>query len=138
MAYVTLEYYKGTFLGNPIEEADFNRLAMIASDVIDALVTRPINDDTDKDQLAKATAYQVEYIAAQGGIAAVTGAAENQKIVTEKLDDYSIAEERTEESKQRLPTINGIPVSPLTLSILRKMGLMSRWYFAGMRCPHGQ
>ena len=68
MAYVTLEYYKVTFLGSPIEEAEFARLAMVASDVIDALVTRPINDDTDKDQLAKATAYQVEYIAAQGGI----------------------------------------------------------------------
>ena len=138
MAYVTLEYYKGTFLGSPIEEAEFARLAMVASDVIDALVTRPINDDTDKDQLAKATAYQVEYIAAQGGIAAVTGAAESQKIVNEKLDDYSIVEERTEESQQRLPTVNGVPVSPLTLSTLRKMGLMSRWYFSGRGCRHGQ
>lgn len=138
MAYVTFDYYKGTFLGNPIEEKDFNRLAMIASDVIDALVTRPINDDTDKDQLAKATAYQVEYIAAQGGIAAVTGSAESQRVINEKLDDYSVVEEQTEEAKQNLPTTNGVPVSPLTLSILRSMGLMSRWYYAGSRCSNGQ
>ena len=138
MTYVTKEYYVNTFKGKTISEDEFERLAARASDVIDALVTVPIDDTVDTDLLAKATAYQLEYIKAQGGIEAVTGYADSQMAVSEKLDEYSIQEERTDKAVQNQPSIGGIPISPLTISILRRMGLMSRWAFAGRRCPYGE
>ncbi len=138
MAYVTSDYYVNTFKGEVIPEAEFERLAARASDVIDALVTVPIDDTVDADTLAKATAFQLEYIKAQGGIEAVTGYADSQMAVTEKLDEYSIQEERADKALQNQPSIGGIPISPLAISILRRMGLMSRWAFAGRRCPCGE
>ena len=138
MGYVGKEYYDNVFGAEPIEEKEFERLAEIASDLIDAIILQPITDETDKEQLAKAAAYQVEYIMAQGGVSAVTGNAESQKAVTEKLDDYSISEAQTDAASQNQATFNGIPISPLTLSILRKLGLMSRWMYAGRkRCSDG-
>lgn len=131
MAYLTKDYYEDTFHGVSIPDSQFDRLALAASDVIDALVTRPITDDVDKDTLAKATAYQLEYIYQQGGIEAITGSAAGQHVTTEKLDDYSITEQFTASAEQNQLSVNGIPVSPLALSILRKLGLMSRWLY----CP---
>lgn len=68
MAYLTREFYENTFHGATIPESEFERLALTASDVIDALVTRPITDDVDKDALARAAAYQLEYIYQQGAL----------------------------------------------------------------------
>ena len=129
MAYLTREFYENTFHGATIPVGDFDRLALTASDVIDALVARPIPDDVDKDTLAKATAYQLEYIFQQGGIEAVTGSAAGQRVTTEKLDDYSISQQLTSAAEQNQLTINGIPVSPLAVAILRRLGLMSRWLY---------
>lgn len=129
MAYLTRDYYENTFHGAAVPDGQFDRLALTASDVIDALVSRPITDKVGKDALAKATAYQLEYIYKQGGIDAVTGSAAGQHITTEKLDDYSISQQLTATAEQNQITINGIPVSPLTLSILRRLGLMSRWLY---------
>lgn len=131
MAYLTKDYYEDTFHGVSIPDSEFDRLALTASDVIDALVARPITDDVDKDTLAKATAYQLEYIYQQGGVKAVTGSAAGQHVTTEKLDDYSITEQLTTAAEQNQLSMNGIPISPLTLSILRRLGLMSRWLY----CP---
>ena len=133
MAYLTIDYYLDTFGGEVADEALFNRLATAASDIIDAIATQPITDVVDKDLLAKATAYQVEYIEAQGGIAALTGCADSQRAVTEKLDDYSITEAQTSEAGSNQLSLNGIPISPMTVSILRRMGLMSRWVYAGRK-----
>lgn len=133
MAYLTIDYYLDTFGGEVTDEALFNRLTTAASDIIDAIVTKPITDEVDKDMLAKAVAYQVEYIEAQGGIAALTGFADSQRAVTEKLDDYSITEAQTAEAGSNQLSLNGIPISPMTVSILRRMGLMSRWVYASRR-----
>lgn len=138
MAYLTKEYYVNSFRGAHIPDGEFERLAQTASDVIDALVTRPITEETDKDALAKATAYQLEYIYQQGGLDAVTGAAANQQVVTEKLDDYSVSQQLTTAAEQNQISIYGLPVSPLALMILRKLGLMSRWLYSGRGCCHGQ
>lgn len=141
MAYVTYEEYAMSggfgYSGELIDESNFCYLAGISSDVIDALVTRPITDDVDRSQLVKATIYQVEYLAAQGGAAAISGAAESQQIMSERLDDYSVTVEQSAEARRSMPTVNGIPVSPLTLSILRKLGLMSRWYYSGLGGGNG-
>lgn len=137
MAYLTKEFYDNTFHGEPIADDEFVRLAEAASDVIDAVINVPVTDDTDKEGLARATAYQVEYIKQQGGISAVTGAAESQKVVTEKLEDYSYTEARTDAASQSMLTIGGIPVSPLAVAILRKLGLMARWYYSRRGCGRG-
>lgn len=138
MAYVSKEYYLNTFHGQTIPDAEFERLAQSASDVIDAVVCRPIDiKSDDPDMLSKAAAYQAELLYAQGGIDAMTGKAENQMAVTERLDDYSIQEARTDAANQKQLSINGVPVSAMTLSILRRMGLTSRWVYAGRRRPCG-
>ena len=133
MAYLTREFYENTFHGTTVPENEFDRLALTASDVIDALVARPITDDVDKDTLAKATAYQLEYIFQQGGIEAVTGSAAGQRVTTEKLDDYSVSQQLTSAAEQNQLSINGIPVSPLAVAILRRLGLMSRWLYCRER-----
>lgn len=130
MAYVTKEFYNDTFHGTPVPDDDFPRLAETASDVIDSLVYRPITDQTDKTALAKATAYEIEYIWKQGGIEAVTGNAESSKVLSESLDDYSVNESKTSSAQQAEVSLGNIPVSPLTLSILRTLGLMCRWAYA--------
>lgn len=133
MAYVTKEFYDNTFHGEPIDEKKFVRLADIASDLIDAIILQPITDEVDKEQLARAAAYQVEYIEAQGGVSAVTGSADSQMVVSEKLDDYSISAQQSDTANQSQVTFNGIPISPLALSILRNQGLMCRWVYASRK-----
>lgn len=131
MAYVTYDDYLNTFHGQPIEQDAFDRLAETASDVIDAIVMRPITSDVDAAQLSKAAAYEVEYIHAQGGLQAVTGFAAAQQQTTEKLDEYSITSGQSESAARHQSAFGGIPVSPLTVQILRNLGLMCRWYYAG-------
>ena len=136
MGYVTKEYFDKTFHGTSMSDAQFERMAMIASDVIDAVILQPITTLTDAEQLAKAASYQIEYLLAQGGIDAINGAAANQFAVTEKLDDYTITEGLSDSAEKNKLSINGIPLSPLTISILKKLGLMHRWVYAG-RCRRG-
>lgn len=136
MGYVTKEYFDKTFHGTSMSDAQFERMAMIASDVIDAVILQPITALTDAEQLAKAASYQIEYLLAQGGIDAINGASANQFAVTEKLDDYTITEGLSDSAEKNKLSINGIPLSPLTISILKKLGLMHRWVYAG-RCRRG-
>lgn len=133
MAYVTKDYYDNQFFGESIDQDTFERYAVIASDLIDSIVMKPIDDTIDKDQLAKAASYQVELINSQGGVDAITSRAECQMSVNEKMDDYSYSESLSSEASQNQATFNGIPISPITLSILRRLGLMCRWMYSGKR-----
>lgn len=133
MEYVSIDYYDTVFGGEPIEAAQFRRLAEIASDLIDSIVMIPIDEHTDRERLSRACAYQVEYLIAQGGLDAVTGHANGQEAVTEKLDDYSISRAQTDAAAKRQMSLGGIPVSPMTVSILRRMGLLNRWAYAGRK-----
>lgn len=131
LAYATYEYYAGTFGGNVIPEEEFAALARMASDVIDAAVTIPIDlERDDAEAIAKACAYEAEYLYAQGGQDAITGKAENQVVVNEHLDDYSVTKQQTSEAKNSALSVNGIPFSPLAYDILRKQGLTARWLYA--------
>lgn len=133
MAYITKAYYFDTFRGISIEESQFDRLAQTASDVIDAIVLIPIDPDKhDMDSVAKATAYQMEMLVAQGGIEAVVGLS-SQGITSEQLGDYHVsgsAAGTSGDSAAAPPSFQGIPISPITLAILRKAGLMQRWLYA--------
>lgn len=139
MAYITYEYYANTFHGLTIPESEFDRMAEMASDMIDAIAVRPVDlEKIDAALLAKATAYQMELLYTQGGVDAVTGKATSQVVTNEKLDEYSISEQQSASAAENTLTVNGIPVSPLAVAILRKLGLMCRWFYAGMgdRCGY--
>lgn len=133
MAYLTKEYYLDTFHGTAVEESQFDRLAQAASDIIDAIVLIPIDPDKhDMDGIAKAAAYQMEMLVAQGGIEAVVGLS-SQGITSEQLGDYHVsgsAAGASSDGAAAPPSFQGIPISPITLAILRKVGLMRRWAFA--------
>ncbi len=133
MAYITREYYVDSFHGQSIPEAQFTQLSQAASDTIDAIVMIPIDPQKhDMEKVAKATAYQMETLYAQGGMDATTGKASSQMVTTERLDEYSIQEQQSASAAQNALSLNGIPVSPLAVAILRGLGLMCRWYYTGM------
>lgn len=132
MAYITQQYYTETFHGQAVPDDQFDRLADMASDVIDAIVLVPIDAEKhDMDKIAKATAYEMEYLYQEGGLDAITGKATSGMTVSEKLDEYSVGESVSDSTKAHLLTVNGIPVSALAVAILRKLGLMCRWWYAG-------
>ena len=123
MSYLSYEAYVSGFGGRTVPEEDFDYLANAASAIVDLLVTRPIVTVTDKIRLA--VAYEVELLFAQGGIDALSGLATVTSGIDEKLGDYTIGTPYVANEK-RCYSIGGIPVSGLTVSILRREGLMSR------------
>ncbi|MBO5568819.1 MAG: hypothetical protein J6A79_07825 [Clostridia bacterium] len=128
MAYLTYAAY--TEMGKSlVPQEEFDLLADMASDVIDAIVRIPIDSEKhDMEKVAKATAYEVETLYSWGGVSAVYGTGDKQKTVTERLDDYTVTEQSGSTS---LLTANGIPIASLAVDILRKLGLMCRWLYAG-------
>lgn len=132
MAYLTKQYYVETFHGQTVPDDQFDRLADMASDVIDAIVLVPIDAEKhDMQKIAKAAAYEMEYLYQEGGLDAITGKATSGMVQSEKLDEYSISESQSDTTKQQTLTVNGIPISALAVAILRGLGLMCRWWYAG-------
>ncbi len=127
MSYIDYEYYISGFGGNLIPEEDFDYLASAASSVINLLVTVPVSAVTD--DIRRAASYQAELLFAQGGIDALSGLATVTSGIDERLGDYSIGTPYVSNEK-RCYSIGGIPVSGITLSILKKSGYMSRCIFA--------
>ena len=142
MAYIDYQYYTGTFLGTLVTEADFPRLADRASDIIDAIVQKPVplTDGEADANVKKATAYEVEVLAAQGGEDAVSGFAEGLSAGSESLGSYSVSgggKSGGSSDTVTIPSLDGIPVSRLTLAKLRAAGLLCRWAYAGVH-DHGE
>lgn len=131
MAFIDAAYYKDEFKGNAIPESKFDRLAELASDVIDGLITVDMTDEEKKASVnvKKATAYQLEFMFEHGGVDAILGYSDVD-VQSESLGDYSVST-----GGSIVKTSDGIPVSPLALQFLRKDGLMCRWMFAN-RKPH--
>lgn len=123
MSYLSYETYVAGFHGSAVPEEEFDYLANAASAIIDLLVSRPIVEVNDRIRLA--TAFQVELLFAQGGTDALAGLAAVTSGIDEKLGDYSIGTPYVA-NERRCYSIGGIPVSGLTVSILRREGLMSR------------
>lgn len=139
MAYIDEGYYKGTFRGTEIPEKEFPRLAEIASDVIDSIVTVEIDKNTaETDTVKKATAYEVEMLYQQGGVDAVIGFANGTAIGSESLGGYSVSNVGNNGSQVIMRTKDGIPVSALAISLLKKAGLMCRWAYAGVYKNRGE
>lgn len=121
--YISYEYYISGFGGNLIPENEFEGLAEASTDIIDLLVTSPITSVTD--ELRRAAAYEAETLYSQGGSDALSGLAAVTSGIDEKLGDYSIGTPYVSNEK-RCYSIGGIPVSGMTVAILRKAGYMSR------------
>lgn len=126
MAYIDFAYFKNEFCGCDIPEGEFPRLSVIASDVIDSIVTIAVTDEN-IDVVKKATAYEVEMLFLQGGVDAIIGMAANNSISTESLGAYSVS--KTGDANKLVKTKGGIPISEMTLSLLRNAGLTCRWAY---------
>ncbi len=123
MKYICYDYYVSGFGGSAIPEEEFEYVASAASSIVDLLVSSPISLITDKIRLA--VAYEAETLYAQGGIDAIAGLAAVTSGIDEKLGDYSIGTPYVSNQK-RCFSIGGVPVSGMTVAILKKEGLMSR------------
>lgn len=137
MAYIDYEYYTGTFGGSDVSAEEFPRLAQMASDIVDAIVYRPIEEVTDR--VKRAVCYELDMLFAQGGSSAITGESVGE-VGYEQLGDYVYsAQARGGSSTGRSSylMLNGIPVSKLAESLLRQEGLMSRWAYAGTVVDRG-
>lgn len=131
MAYIDREYYIKTFKGKDIPDNEFERLADIASDVINSICTIEIDEETAvSDEVKKATAYETELLFLQGGIDTIVGRAESTSISSESLGDYSVSYNTGNETQPLIKTKDGIPVSSLSTSLLKSKGLMCRWAYA--------
>ncbi len=130
MAYIDYTYYTTTFGGSEIPASDFGRLADIASDLICAISTEePSGSILTDETFMKACAYQVEFLHDQGGIDAIMGRSDaSQSGGSEHLGNYSVSAGSSK--KSGLKFYNGIPVSPMTIMLLEKIGLLTRWLYA--------
>lgn len=133
MAYIDYNYYSVTFHGTTIQQADFDRIAEIGSDVIDGIVSKPVGTlDTASDAYAKvqkACAYIVETLYANGGVDAITGFSASAND-SESLGDYSISSGSSAGQRSAL-WFGDIRIPQLASSLLHAAGLMSRWAYAG-------
>ena len=113
MVYIDSEFYTETFKGREIPASDFDRLAEAASEAIYA-VCRMKPDETMilNEDFKKAVCYETELLYER---------------------DYSVA---AGSSQKGVATLSGgIPVSPVALQILKRLGLMSRWAYSGFFDP---
>lgn len=122
MSYIDHAYYKNTFKGKDIPVGEFDRLADIASDLMDSIVQRPIDSVmAESAEVKKATAYQVEMLNEHNGVDAVVGTSEIGGSIS--VGGYTV----TSPSVSKLLSKDGIAISSLALNQLRKAGLMCRW-----------
>jgi hypothetical protein len=116
VAYIDYAYYTEHH-GGPVPESDFNSLSGPASDVVDQLITVPIDPATVPDAIKKATAYQIDMLYAHGGMDAFG----EMGVTSESLGAYSVS--------QTAPAsrIGGVPVSSMAIGALTLAGYRQRW-----------
>lgn len=133
MPYITADYYNNQFHGKQIGDSEeLTRLIDAASEAIDLAAVNPIVTVTEN--VMRATAYEVECLHEQGGLSALHGfSAAGNAGGTERLGEYSVSRGNgtSESAGAAFILINGIPISPLAINLLRKDGLMNR-------CLHGR
>lgn len=136
MPYITKSYYDDEFHGKSVPADQFNRLEDIASEVVYGVCrVKPDEDDTKNDTFKKAVAYEVEFLQEQGGVDAVLGFSDAQLSAGgEHLGDYSVSAggNSSGASGSSVVIVDGIPVSSMSIMLLRRMGLMSRCAYAGV------
>ena len=94
MAYADFQYYKDTFLGNAIEEIEFPRLSLRASEYIDAHTGGVIPRlSAIPEEVQKATCAVAEKIQAYESKAEVTSESVGSYSVTYKTSDATYEQE---------------------------------------------
>lgn len=131
MSYVDISFYTETFGGNRISDDEFRRLEEIASMLVyDACILKPTEDQEKDEMYKKAICYQIELLESVGGIDSITGMADiSISAGSESLGDYSVSG-GTSSGQYGLSSINGVPVSPMSILLLRRLGLMRAWAYA--------
>ena len=130
MAYVDKSFYDEVLCGAEIPDDEFRRLAEIASDIVyNACNQKPEAEDLVDETFKRAVCYQVELLYQQGGADAIVGYSEaSQTGGSESLGDYSVSAGTT--AQEAVKTLGGVPVSTMSLMLLRRLGLMSKWAYA--------
>ena len=133
MATLDINYYNSVFNGNPIDQNAFVRLKMIAEDLVyDVCNKKPTEEQMLEEAYLKAICYEIEMLNEQGGVDAILGFSENANgIASESLGGYSVSNGNV--SGGSILVKDGIPVSSLAISQLRRLGLISRWMYSGVR-----
>ena len=127
MNYLTASYYVTTFGGTLIPSSAFDKMASAASDILDAIVTKPLpSEEPLPDFVMRAAAYEAETLYSHGGEDALAGITVALGGFNEKIGDWSIGNNRLNTAGSRIPSIGGIPVSPLAISLLRRAGYLCR------------
>lgn len=131
MIYIDRTFYTETFKGRDIPAPDFDRLAEAASEAVYATCRlKPDEKMITNENFKKAVCYETELLYEQGGIDAITGLSVSAAACgSESLGDYSVADGSSQKGVAMLT--GGIPVSPVALQILKRLGLMSRWAYSG-------
>ena len=129
MKYIDSDFY-ASFKGQEIPDPEFDRLAEAASEAIYATcIIKPDDTMIANDDFKKAVCYETELLYEQGGLDAIMGLSVSAVAgSSESLGDYSVSSGNAGKGVATL--FGGVPVSPLSLAILRRLGLMSRWVYA--------
>lgn len=134
MAQLVDKQFYDDFGGESVDAGKFTRLANIAEDLLyEVCVQKPETAHLESPEFKKAICYQIEMIAQQGGTTAIAGKAEADTVSeSENLGEYSYSKNYGSGNKSApMLKLNGIPVSSLAVSQLRKLGLMNRWAYWG-------
>jgi len=135
MAQLVDKQFYDDFGGESVDAGKFTRLANIAEDLLyEVCVQKPETAHLESPEYKKAICYQIETLAEQGGTSAIAGKADADTVsVTENLGEYSYSKNYGNGDKSApMLKLNGIPVSTLAVSQLRKLGLMNRWAYWGV------
>lgn len=130
-AYIDSDYYTQVFKGRDIPASDFDRLASAASELIySACRIKPKDETTALADFKTAVAYQTEMLYEQGGIDALVGFSAASAVGgSESLGEYSVSAGNAQSGVATAQ--GGVPLSPMALAILKRLGLMSRWAYSG-------
>lgn len=131
MVYIELTWYKDVFGGKIVPDDEFDHMARLASDVVDMVALLEITPEiAQKEQVKKATAYEMELLYQQGGDDAVNGNAEAFG-GSESLDRYSYNRPSNDVLESAMDTVDGIPFSPIARRLLFRAGVMTSNVYAG-------
>lgn len=124
MPYVDYQYYRDVYMGEPVEETDFPRLCLRASDMVEQLTVYNLSASAFakmpgqlQDLVKKAVCAQIEYIDANGQSELYT----SNGIQSAGLGKFSYTAGGTIDN-----SMTGSRYAPLAISYLAPTGLLYR------------
>lgn len=132
MPIVTKELYAEYGFNSNIK--DFEKLSRLSEIIVeDTCVVKPDDVIKNTKEYKEAVCNEIEFLNEQGGADAVLGFSEySQGLKSESLGSYSISAPASADSLSKaggVETVNGIPISSISIMLLRKLGLMTRCAF---------